>query len=282
MSMAGGTSRRWVQGLVFLFLGVMLVLNLGPIVWGLASSFTPTLDIVSYPPRLVPSALTLEHYETAFNNGFLRPLRTSVVYAGVTVAVALLLGSLGAYALDRIAFRGRGLVMFLVLSGIPLASGAAALIVPTYVYMTWLHLNNTAVVLPLVYIAYNLPIVIWILRGAIGGLPAELDESAMVDGAGRLRILFQILLPICKPAIGAAALFAFVGAWNEFVAGSVLVDSPGLRPIQVAIYQNIGFFGRDWGPLLASASLAILPVVLAFLVFGRLLISGLSSGSVKG
>lgn len=264
------------------FVLAVLVFNLGPIIWGIFGSLKPRADIMQFPPQLLPSAISAEHYQTIVSGGFMTAIRTSMIYAMVTVAMALLAGSLAAYALSRIRFRGRSAVMFAVVAGIPLASGAAALIVPTYLYMNWIGLNNTIFVLPLIYIAYNLPTAIWVLVGSIDGLSRELDEAAAIDGAGRLRTLFEILLPLCKPAIGAAALFAFVGAWNEFVAGSVLVDRPLLRPVQVAIYQNIGYFGRDWGPLLSSATLAVLPIILVFLFFGRLLISGLTAGSTKG
>lgn len=275
--------RKLLRGLgLCAFVLAVLVFNLGPIIWGIVGSLKPRADIMQYPPELLSSTVSFEHYQTIINSGFMAAIRTSVIYSLVTVAMALLVGSLAAFALSRIRFRGRSAVMFAVVAGIPLASGAAALIVPTYLYMNWINLNNSIFVLPLVYIAYNLPIAIWVLMGAIDGLSRELDEAAAIDGAGRIRTLFEVLLPLCKPAIGAAALFAFVGAWNEFVAGSVLVDNPLLRPVQVAIYQNIGYFGRDWGPLLASATLAVLPIILVFLFFGRLLISGLTAGSTKG
>ncbi|PZQ50046.1 MAG: carbohydrate ABC transporter permease [Rhodovulum sulfidophilum] len=281
--MSAKTWRRLLQriGLAAFVLAV-LAFNLGPILWGILGSLKPRAEIMQYPPRLVPTTISAEHYDAIVGGGFLAAARTSLIYCLVTVTVALLAGSLAAFAMSRIRFGGRPVVMFAVLAGIPLASGAAALIVPTYLYMNWINLNDTIFVLPLVYIAYNLPTAIWVLMGAIDGLSRELDEAAAIDGAGRLRTLFEILLPLCKPALGAAALFAFVGAWNEFVSGSVLVDNPALRPVQVAIYQNIGYFGRDWGPLLASATLAVLPIILVFLFFGRLLISGLTSGATKG
>jgi len=283
MNVMIGGSARWLRrlalGVSFLF---TLVLNLGPIVWGIVGSLRPRSEIMQYPPSLIPREISTEHYRTIVDNGFVGAIGTSMAYSATTVIVALVVGSLAAYALDRTRFVGRSLAMFGVLAGIPLASGAAALIVPTYLYITWLNIANTFYVLPLIYITYNLPTVVWVLKGALSGLSIELDEAAAIDGAGRLRTLFEILLPLCRPAIGAASLFAFVGAWNEFVAGSVLVDNPALRPVQVAIYQNIGFFGRDWGPLLASATLAVIPIILAFLIFGRLLISGLTNGAVKG
>ncbi|MFC0216850.1 carbohydrate ABC transporter permease [Pseudochelatococcus lubricantis] len=264
------------------FSAFIMIFNLGPILWGILGSLRPREEIMRFPPQPLPSSLSLEHYAAIAESGFLGAARNSLIYAAITVVVALVAGSIAAYALDRLRFAGKAVVMFLVIAGIPLASGAAALIVPSYLYMTSLGLSDTPWVLPLVYIAYNLPTAVWVLKGALGGLSRELDEAAAIDGAGRLRTLFEILLPLCKPAIGAAALFCFVGAWNEFVAGSVLVDNPDLRPVQVSIYQNMGYFGRDWGPLLAAATLAILPIIAAFLVFGRLLIAGLTKGAVKG
>src|SRR5690606_34403903 len=122
-------------------------------------------EIMQFPPRLLPSSAVADHYQTIIENGFFESVGTSSVYAMVTVAATLIAGSIAAYALDRQRFAGHSLVLFAVLAGIPLASGAAALIVPTYIYMAWLRLNNTYFVLPLVYIAYNLPTVIWVLKG---------------------------------------------------------------------------------------------------------------------
>ncbi|MEM8539715.1 MAG: carbohydrate ABC transporter permease [Pseudomonadota bacterium] len=275
-----GLKPRHIVTLLFILLA--LVLSLAPIILGIAASLSSPAETVVYPPRLLPSELSHEHYSTVFGNGLWLSLRVSLVYASVTVIFALLLGSITAYGLDRFRFGGRGLVLFVILSGIPLATGAAALIVPTYRLATWVGLTDTVAVLPIVYVAYTLPLVAWVLKAAMETVPQELDEAATVDGAGPLRILFSVVLPVMKPAIGAAALFAFVGAWNEFISGSVLVDSPLLRPIQVAVYQNIGFFGRDWGPLLASGVVAILPIVIVFIFFGRLMIRGLTGGALKG
>lgn len=275
-----GIKPRHILTIAFIFL--VLLASLAPIALGIVASLSPPSETVVYPPQLLPSQLSQEHYDTVFGNGLWLSLRASLAYAFVTVIFALSLGSLTAYGLDRFRFRGRGFVLFVILSGIPLATGAAALIVPTYRVATWVGLTDTIAILPIVYVAYTLPLVAWVLKAAMETVPKELDEAARVDGAAPLRILFSVVLPVMKPAIGAAALFAFVGAWNEFISGSVLVDSPLLRPIQVAVYQNIGFFGRDWGPLLASGVVAILPIIIVFLFFGRLMIKGLTGGALKG
>jgi ABC-type glycerol-3-phosphate transport system permease component len=106
--------------------------------------------------------------------------------------------------------------------------------------------------------------------------------AAIIDGATRFGVLRHVMLPLSRPALGAAGTLAFVGSWNEFVAGSVMIDAPWLRPIQPLIYSFIGFFGREWGPLTAAATLAIVPILIVFALLGRLIVSGLTKGSVKG
>ena len=147
--------------------------------------------------------------------------------------------------------------------------------------MTKLRITNNRLTLILLYTTYNLPMAIWILKGAFEAIPKEIDEAAMLEGCGDLYILFRLLLPLAKPAIAAAALFLFIGSWNEFITASVMVDSPQFRPVQLAIYNYLGYYGREWGPLTASSVLALIPIIFVFIRLGKLLISGLTQGSVK-
>ena len=110
----------------------------------------------------------------------------------------------------------------------------------------------------------------------------ELDEAAVIDGCTTLGIIVRIILPLTRPALASAGIFLFMGAWNEFIAASVMVNSVGLRPIQVAIYNYLGFFGREWGPLTAAATVAVVPIIIAFTLLSRMLVDGLTSGAVKG
>lgn len=258
------------------------VVNLLPLAWGILTSFKSPSDILSLPPKVLDFEPTLEHYTRIFRGDYGVALRNSIINSLISVVVGVSLASAAAYGFDRFNFRFRSGLFVLVIAGIPLASGAASLIVPNYIYITFWGLSDKWFTLPIIYTAYNLPMAIWILKGSINGIPKELDEAAAIDGCSPMETLVRIILPLCKPALGAAAMFIFIGSWNEFVAGSVLVSSPALRPVQVAIYQYIGFFGREWGPLTASATLAVLPVVITFAFLGRLFISGLTQGSVKG
>src|SRR5690606_38760145 len=131
-----------------------------------------------------------------------------------------------AYAFDRFEFPGRKPLFLLVVASIPLSLGAAALLIPNCIYFLRLGLTNQYYTLPLIYTAHQLPMAIWIIKGTIEGIPRELDEAAVADGAGHFTILRMIILPLILPALGAAGVMAFVGSWNEFVASTVMVDNP--------------------------------------------------------
>lgn len=260
----------------------LLLINVVPIAWGVLTSLKPPQDVVNYPPSLFDFEPTLENYEIVLAGIFSRAILNSLFYSGSVIVAGLLLGSLCAFGFDRFRFRLRSPLFMMIVASIPLSIGAAALLIPNYLYFTFLGVTNKWYTLVLLYTAYNIPLAIWILKGAVEGVPRELDEAAYVDGASSFTVWARIVMPLCLPSIAAAGLFLFFGSWNEFIAGSVMVDSPELRPVQVAVYQNIGYFGRDWGPLTASAMVAILPILVLYLLLGRLLIAGLTRGSVRG
>jgi ABC-type glycerol-3-phosphate transport system permease component len=271
-----------VSALIAVGILTVVVANVLPLFWGLLSSFKPFAQLVTYPPTLFDFTPTLDNYRTVFDGGFMTGVRNSAVYALVAVALGLACGSFAAFGLDRFSFVGQATLFLVIVASIPLAIGAAALLVPKYVYFTTLGLTNHWYTLPLIYAVHSLPITIWIIKGSMESIPRELDEAAYVDGASTFMVLRRIVLPLCKPAIGAAGLFLFIHAWNEFVAGSVMVDAKELKPIQPLLYQYIGFFGREWGPLTAAATIAVIPIFVIYALFGRLLISGLTRGATKG
>ncbi|MBZ6078239.1 carbohydrate ABC transporter permease [Microvirga puerhi] len=272
-----------VTGLVVAALfSLLVILNLLPLIWGMLTSLKGEPDLFRFPPVIFDFTPTLENYQRVIDSGFLGNMRASLVYCVVTVVAALTLALPAAYAFDRFNFPLRQPLFLLIVASIPLSLGAAALLIPNYLYFTKLGLTNAWFTLPLIYTAHQLPMAIWIMKGTLEGIPKELDEAAIADGATHFEVLRHIILPLSRPALGAAGVLTFVGSWNEFVASSVMVDSPGLRPIQPAIYNFIGFFGREWGPLTASAMLAIIPILITFALLGRLIVSGLTKGSVKG
>lgn len=276
------SAKASTAALVTVLVAALIILNGLPFFWGVLTSLKGQQDLFRYPPVFFDFEPTLENYRRVAATGFLSNMGTSFIYSCVAVASVLLIGLPAAYAFDRYRFPLRQPLFLLIIASIPLSIGAAALLIPTYIYFVRLGLTNTPFVLPMIYAAHQLPMTIWILKGAVEGIPRELDEAAIVDGVSRVGVLWHVVLPLSRPALAAASILAFVGSWNEFVAGSVMVDSPGLKPVQPLVYSFIGFFGREWGALTASATLAMLPILVIFVLFGRQFVAGLTKGAVKG
>jgi multiple sugar transport system permease protein len=267
---------------VVVAVAIIGLVNTAPVLWGAATSIRPASEIFSVPPKFLLTDVIGQHYSQVLGGSFIRNLLNSLAYSTVATVAALLLGSLAAFAFDRIQFPMRKLLFGVIVACIPLSMGAAVLVIPNYLYFAALGLLDTPVILPLLYLGYNLPMAVWILKGAMEGIPQDLDEAATLDGCSRIRTFTSVILPLTRPSLAAAAIFVFIGAWNEFVAGSVMVTTPDYRPVQVAVYQFISAFGRQWGPLTASAILALLPIIVLIIFFGRYLVAGLMRGAVKG
>lgn len=265
-----------------LFLAIFGVINLVPIFWGMITSLKETRDINAFPPKIFNFDATFEHYKTVLSAGFFHTILNSALYAVLAILVGVFLGYLAGYGFARRDFPLKRLAFFLVIVGIPLSGGSSVLLIPNYMYIMKLGLTNHWYTLPLVYTAYNLPMTIWLMISGIKAVPIELEEAAMVDGARQGFILGKLLPPLVKPSAAAAALLIFINAWNDYITASVMVTGTELKNIQMAIYDYMGFFGQEWGPLTASATFAIIPILLVFTFLGKQLVSGLTAGAVKG
>lgn len=271
-------AKKSAELIIFL---IFMVLNLLPVFWGVLTSIKPTKIIAAYPPKVLGFEASLEHYRQIFHSGFLQNIGISIFYAVCSIIIGLLLGYFAAYGFHRTKFRGKTFLFYLVIAGIPLSVGSSALLIPNYLYFLSMGLNNHWYTLILIYTAYNLPMAIWVIRGGIEAVPLEIEEAAAIDGCSRAYTVGLMVPRFILPSLAAAALFFFIGAWNEFIVSSVMVDNTSLRPVQLAIYYYLGFFGQEWGPLTASATTAIIPILLVFTIVGRFMISGLTTGSVK-
>jgi len=251
-----------------------------PILWGLSTSLKPSDRILAFPPELLPSQPTLEHYRLLVKTGIHGPLANSAIVSFATVVLALVLGTLAAYALARFEFRGKRAILFAVIAimSIPLPS----LLVPSFIFLALLGLTNTLTGLALLYTTYQLPITVWILYGYFRTIPREYENAAMIDGYSRLEALRKVVLPLSGPGLVAAGLFVLTFAWNDFVVAVAMNSSEGARTLPVAIYGYLGFFGREWGPLTAAAMVSVVPVIVIFALFQRYFLSGMSGGGVKG
>jgi len=269
--------RKIIRGAVNL---VILAFALFPILWGLSSSLKPTDRIIEFPPRLLPEAPTPEHYQRIFADDAAFYIMNSALVSAATVVLTLALAALGGYALARYDFRGRTFTMMAVISvmSIPIAS----LLVPTFTLISVLGLFDTRLGLVLLYTAYQLPAALWMLYGYFMTLPVEIENAARVDGCSPTRTLRKVVLPLSKPGLVAAALFILVFAWNDFVVAVTMTSSQETRTFPVAIYFYLGFYGREWGPLLAASLVSIVPIIAVFVFLQRYFMSGLTGGGVKG
>jgi multiple sugar transport system permease protein len=239
-----------------------------------------------YPDFLLPDqpySATLENFRIiVFSESvhFLKYLRNSIVISAVSSAVAVGLASPAAYAIARLPLPGKAAILFgtLGVSMFPPIS----LISYLFKLMSALNWINTYMALILPYVAWTMPISLWILVSYFSQVPRELDQSARIDGAGRLQILIKIILPVAAPGVYSTALLAFIFAFNEFIFALMLTIDASARTIPVGIALFEGLHGQiPWGQIMAAAAVASLPVVLATLVFQRRIVQGLTRGAVK-
>ncbi len=257
-------------------------LNLIPIFWGVVTSLKEKREIAAYPPKIWNFTLSAEHYATIFNSGFIQSTVNSLFYSVAAIVLGIVIGYFAAYGFQRMRIPFKKAFFYIIIAGIPLSVGSSVFLVPNYLYMMNFNMTNQWYTLILLYTAYNLPMAVWLILGGIKAVPIEIEEAAVVDGCSRWYIVSRIIPPLIKPSIGAASIFIFIGSWNEYITASVMVNSPNLKTIQMAIYDYLGYFGQDWGPLTASATIAIIPILIIFAFLGRMLVSGLTAGAVKG
>ena len=251
-----------------------------PLYWAVTASFTPESRLFA-EPTLVPRALVLDHYRALFGGrDFWTPIRNSLVVAGATTVLSVILGSVCAYALARLRFRGKGVALAFVLavSMFPQIS----IVSPLYLLLRELRLLNTYPGLVLPYLTFAMPLTIWLLVGFFRQLPADLEEAGLMDGAGRLRTLWEIILPLSWPGLATTAILTFLYSWNEFLFALSFTVGPERHTVPVAIMLFRGQYQVPWGEILAAAVVATAPVAVIVLVAQRRIISGLTSGAVKG
>ncbi len=213
---------RVVVGIVARYSLIVFVVAamLLPFYWMAASSLKQPAELFAWPPRLVPSSLSLAFYEKIWRATlFQQHAVNSLVIALTTTAVSLVIGTLGAYSLSRFRYPGRRLVGRLVLFSYMFPS--ILLVIPLFILMKHLNLINTHVGLVVAYTTFLLPFILWLLKGFFDTLPIDIEEAAMVDGCGRLEALYHIVLPLASPGVAAAAMVAFLSAWNEYLLAAV-------------------------------------------------------------
>ena len=261
------------------FLLLALALYAVPFFWQLLTSFKPESELLRLPP-LLPSRLTLEHYQVVLAKSTLaRSLLNSFGIALLTTGLALALGLPAAYALARLPVAGRRALLLGIVGCT--AFPQIATVSPLYLLMRTLGLRDTWTALVIAHTSFALPLTIWLLAGFIREIPFALEESAAVDGADTVSLLRWVIGPLVAPGAASAALLAFLFSWNEFLFAYTFTATEASRTVPVALALFPGVFEVPWGDIAAASMLASVPTLIVVVALQRYLIEGLVAGAVK-
>jgi N,N'-diacetylchitobiose transport system permease protein len=262
------------------------VVTLFPIFWMVSTAFKPATEIYSLTPRPLPGHPTWANFRAVLNGSVIGMpywtfLRNSLLVTLTSVAVSSLIALLAAIAIARFRFRFRTtyLIMLLIVQMLP----QQALVIALFLDFRAVNLLDSLLGLILLYIAFSLPVTIWMLRNFVAAVPRELEEAAAIDGAGPMAVFFKVLLPLVAPGLVTTSVFAFIFAWNEFVFATTFLGTDQAK-YTLPVYVTY-FFGKgsvDWGAIMAASVLFTLPVMIFFLIVQRRLRTGLLAGAVKG
>ncbi len=267
----------------FVLTGLAL-LFLFPIAWSFLNSLKTPAESLAVPPTYLPTAIVFDNYaqlEAFGNYGIIGHVENSTIVALLTVVGSLVLSTLGGYGFARFNFPGKNLLFIMVLSTmmIPFQS----ILIPLFVMLVRFELNDTLIGLALVYITFQLPFGIFLMRNSFLAVPKEIEEAALLDGCSSLSLLYRMMLRLVLPGIVTVAIFAFINSWNEFLAALIFMSDQDkfTLPVFLTLVRS-GIYGTvDWGALQAGVIVAIFPCLLVFLLLQRYYINGLIGGAVN-
>jgi multiple sugar transport system permease protein len=260
--------------------GAVAAFFVAPYVVMLLDALKPAAELRASPPRFLPVAWQPQNFiEVVRDPAFRSALRVSVTVALASTLLAVTAAVPAAYHTARRRFRGRSAFLFLVL--VTQMFSPTTLVVGLYREFFELGLVNTSAALILTNAAFNLAFAVWILRAFFASIPREIEEAAEVDGCSRIGALLRVVLPLSRPAIVTAAIFAFIAAWNEYIVALTLMTDADMKPLTVGITSYVTAYVQHWNLLFAASTLAIVPVIVLFAVIEPYLVSGLTAGSVK-
>ena len=260
---------------------VYIAFALFPLFWLLKVSVTPNDLLYSEGVRLWPSRATFEHYRFVIeNSAFPTFFKNSVIVAGSTAFAVTVLSSLSGYALSRFQFRGKYWIIALML--ITQMFPLVMLVAPIFKMLSPLGLTNSLTGLVIVYTAFNVPFATFLMQSFFDGIPKDLEEAAMIDGASRFTAFRQIILPLTLPGIAATLGFVFTAAWSELLFALMLISGNQSATFPVGLLTFVSKFSVDFGQMMAAGVLALIPACLFFLLIQRYLVQGLTAGAVKG
>lgn len=273
--------RGWFGNTVsYVYLTVLAIIAAFPLVWILLSSVKGKGEMTGDPTAFLPKILTLDNYRTVIGQlGFGGNIANSVIVAFSTTLIAIIISALGAYGVVRF-FPKFGRIMTRVLITTYMFP-PILLAVPYSIVMGKAGLMNSRVGLVIVYLSFSVPYAIWLLVGFFQTVPLEIEEAARVDGANKIQVFGQVVLPIVAPGLVAVAIYTFINAWNEFLYSLILMNSSDKMTVAVALKSLEGQEVMDWGVMMAASALVVIPSVIFFMLIQKKIAGGLAAGSVK-
>ncbi|GHT66924.1 ABC transporter permease [Spirochaetia bacterium] len=272
--------RKKYQYLVILPAVIFVIVALFPVYWTLNTSIKTQAEVYLMRPALWPHSPTLNSYRSLiFERHFLNNLRNSFFVSVIVALLSVAVSSLAAYAFARLRFFGRRALGNSILYAYLMPR--SVMFIPLYVLITNMGLQNTLVGLGWIYPTFTIPYATWMLISYFRTIPIALEEAAKIDGCGRMRSLFQIVLPLASPGIAATIIFSFTLCWSEYQYALVTITSSVFKTLTLALSEMVVADVYAWGPLMAGSIIATLPVMLMYIVGSKQLVSGLTLGGVK-
>ncbi|MGN7454910.1 carbohydrate ABC transporter permease [Paenibacillus pasadenensis] len=254
--------------------------TLYPLYWLFISAMKTNEDFFAHPYSL-PSEWVFTNISRAWDLGNMgRAMLNSAIVTSVSVALTLLLGTLAAYVLSRFQFRLHKLALGIFVIGmlVPIHST----LVPLFIFMNKIGMLDTYGALILPYTAFELPIAIFIVIAYLSSIPREIEEAALIDGNGWWGVFFRMILPLCKPALATVAILAFLRFWNDFAFALVFINSQALKTLPLSLSLFSDGYGTDYSLTMGAMAIAVLPTIIAYLIFQEQIMKGMTAGAVKG
>jgi len=272
---------RLKQVLIALGVAAIVIYCLAPFYWMVVSSLRRTTDVFSN--TIIPQPFSMASYEGAFaaSNHFARALLNSVIVAGTTTILVLVIGTFAAYALARLDFRGKNVALAVIIATSMFPG--IAMVIPLLKIFTDIGWINTYQALIVPSMSFSLPLAVWLLTAFFRQMPQELEQAAMVDGCSQGQAFRLIILPLAAPGVFTTAIIVFVAAWNEFIIALSMTNKPDIRTATVAVSLFTGATGRDipYGSIMAAGVILTVPLLIMVLIFQRRIVAGLTAGGVK-
>lgn len=275
--------KRNIPALFFIYLAAFVVffVSVFPFCWMLSTSFKRPEDTFTSVPKLIPPQFTLENYRRAFQDTLLgRYFVNSIYVASIVTLTGIVLSTLAAYGFSRFRFPGRKACLLFILCIQMLPS--VVIIIPLFIVMRNLNALNNHWSLLVSYPTFTLPLSVWMLKGFFDEIPREMEEVAQIDGCSVPAAFFRVILPLTLPGITASGIYAFIGAWNEFLFAMTFLNSHELYTMPVGLNAFFGQFTVEWNQLMAASVFFTIPSLIFFMLVRKYLARGMAGGALKG